>query len=157
MTQPFLIKIGLFGRPRFCYDPLFWVAIAGGGIVALLIWLWVPVEGLPKDRSIAWIVLSTVVIYPLLEELAFRGAIQGWLLSRSWGGYSRGGFTLANLITSSAFTGLHFLHYPPLWAASVAVPSLVFGWFRDREGTLYPSIVLHVAYNLFYLVAVMSR
>ncbi|MGD8644480.1 MAG: JDVT-CTERM system glutamic-type intramembrane protease [Chromatiales bacterium] len=150
----FLIELGLVGRPRFHRDPLFWLAAAGGAIVALGIWLWIPVEGPPAGSTILWVVLTTVIIYPLLEELVFRGAVQGWLLDRRWGAQSRLGITVANLVTTAAFTTLHFLHHPPLWALSVAVPSLVFGLFRDRHGHVYPSIALHGLYNLFYLLAV---
>jgi membrane protease YdiL (CAAX protease family) len=153
-VRAFLTELGLTGRPRFHRDPLFWLAIAGGAIIALGIWLWVPLEEPPAGSSIPWVVLATVIVYPLLEELVFRGAVQGWLLDRRWGGHSRLGITVANLMTTAAFTALHFLHHPPLWALSVAVPSLVFGLFRDRHGHVYPSIALHGLYNLFYLLAV---
>lgn len=151
-----LIELGLVGRPRFHRDPLFWMAVVGGALVALGIWLWIPVERPSADSPITWIVLSTVIVYPVVEELVFRGALQGWLLSLSWGGYSRAGVTAANLATTVAFTGLHFWHHSPLWAASVAAPSLVFGFFRDRDNNVHPSVALHMLYNLFYLVAVMS-
>jgi hypothetical protein len=157
MTPSFLNDIGFVGRPCFPGDPLFWVAVGGGAVVAFGIRLWVPLDGPPAHPSIVWIVLSAVIVYPILEELAFRGTIQGWLLSRPWGGRSCAGFTLANLITTAAFTGLHFLYHPPLLSASVAVPSLVFGFFRDRDGTVYPSIALHALFNLFYLLAVTSH
>lgn len=156
MSQSFSSELGIVGRPRFHRDPLFWVAAAGGMLVALGIWLWIPTQAPPAGSPITWLVLSTVIVYPLVEELLFRGALQGWLLSLSWGAYGRAGITLANLVTTAAFTAVHFLHHPPLWASSVAVPSLVFGFFRDRAGSVYPSIALHMLYNLFYLLAVMA-
>ena len=58
--------------------------------------------------------------------------------------------THANLITSLVFTGLHFIYHPPLWAASVLLPSLVFGYFKDRYRTLTTPIILHVFYNAGY-------
>lgn len=157
MILSFLTNIGLVGRPRFPNDPLFWIAIGGGAVVALGIRLWIPVEGLKVDPSIGWIILSTVIVYPVLEELAFRGALQGWLLSRPWGGRSYAGLTLANVMTTAAFSALHFLYHPPLLSASVAIPSLVFGFFRERDGTVYPSIILHALFNLFYLMAIISN
>jgi membrane protease YdiL (CAAX protease family) len=142
------------GRPQFHRDPLFWLAVAAGGGVAAAIGLWIPLAGPQADSAVAWLVISTIVIYPVLEELAFRGVLQGWLLSYDWGRSARLGITAANLITTGVFVVLHFLHHSPAWAASVMVPSLVFGFFRDRHRSVYPAIALHVLYNLFYLLAV---
>jgi membrane protease YdiL (CAAX protease family) len=35
----------------------------------------------------------------------------------------------------------------PLFALSVIAPSLVFGYFRDYCNSVYPSIIIHSAYN----------
>jgi hypothetical protein len=157
MTQPLSVAIGLIGRPRFHRDPLFWLAVGAGGLVALGLRAWAPLEGgVPDSAVLLWTALWTVFLYPVAEELAFRGALQGWLLRLRWGRRSRAGVTLANLATSAVFTGLHFVYHPALWAASVGAPSLVFGFFRDRAGSVYPSIALHVTYNLFYLMAAAS-
>jgi membrane protease YdiL (CAAX protease family) len=91
-----------------------------------------------------------VMFYPCLEELLFRGMLQGWLLERANFQRHWQGLTLANLATSCIFTALHFLMHPPLAAASVLLPSLVFGYFRDRYGRLHAPILLHVYYNLGY-------
>ena len=53
-------------------------------------------------------------------------------------------------LISLVFTGLHFIYHPPLWAASVLLPSLVFGYFKDRYRTLTTPIILHVFYNAGY-------
>ena len=50
-------------------------------------------------------------------------------------------------LVSLVFTGLHFINHPPAWAASVLIPSLIFGFFRDRTGRLLAPILLHVFYN----------
>ena len=141
-------------RPPFYRDPLLWLAVVAGGIVAAAIGLWIPVADPRADSTIAWLAVSMLVIYPVLEELAFRGALQGWLLSYDWGQSARLGITTANVMTTGSFVLLHFLHHPPDWAVSVAVPSLLFGFFRDRHDAVYPAIALHVVYNLFYLLAV---
>ncbi|HWS03871.1 MAG TPA: JDVT-CTERM system glutamic-type intramembrane protease [Gammaproteobacteria bacterium] len=91
-----------------------------------------------------------VILYPSVEELLFRGLLQGWLLERANFQRHWQGLTLANLATSVIFTVLHFLMHPPLAAASVLLPSLVFGYFRDRYGRLHAPILLHVYYNLGY-------
>lgn len=90
------------------------------------------------------------LVYPLIEELLFRGLLQGWLLEhrslqRRWLGLSG-----ANLLTSVCFMGLHFIAHPPLAATAVMLPSLIFGHFRDRHGSLCAPIALHVYYNLGY-------
>ena len=95
--------------------------------------------------------LLLVVIYPVLEELVFRGALQGWLRSRNWGMHEWSRVTSANAITSVAFTLTHFIVNPVLLSVSVFIPSLIFGYFRDRYDRLHASIVLHVFYNAGYI------
>ena len=96
-----------------------------------------------------WPFLIPVLVYPLLEEIAFRGLIQelvrDFISRRFWGPLS-----IANLLTSLLFTGMHFITHPPLWAALVLFPSLVFGFFKDRTNRLLAPIILHVFYNAGY-------
>lgn len=132
-------------------DTQFWQAV----IAALLFWtvgyLWFspqpdwawPLHN-PRD------VLYFALVYPLVEELLFRGMLQGLLLKRPALKQKILGLTGANLVTSCIFTGLHFLMHPPLAAVAVIVPSLIFGHFRDRHGTLHAPILLHIYYNLGY-------
>ena len=94
--------------------------------------------------------LLPVLVYPVLEEIVFRGLIQELVhdyLSKK----SLGPVTIANLLTSILFTGLHFLYHPPLWAALVFFPSLVFGFFKERTRGLAAPISLHVFYNAGFL------
>lgn len=90
------------------------------------------------------------LLYPVLEEIVFRGLIQeqlhAVLSARTFGALS-----VANLLTSLLFTGLHFLSHPPLWAALVFFPSLIFGYFKDRHRSLQAPILLHVFYNTGFL------
>jgi hypothetical protein len=88
----------------------------------------------------------------VLEELLFRGVVQGQFLLRTWGGEKRWGMTQANLLTSVLFMLAHAIYHPPLWAVAVFVPSLVFGYFRDRYGNITPSLALHVYYNMGYFL-----
>jgi hypothetical protein len=105
-------------------------------------WAW-PLHR-PRD------VLYFGILYPCVEELLFRGVLQGYLLR--WPRFQRRWYALsaANLCTSGIFTALHFLTHPPLAAAAVLVPSLIFGYFRDRHGSLHAPILLHMFYNLGY-------
>ncbi len=90
------------------------------------------------------------LVFPLLEEFVFRGFLQSALHKRAWGKKSCFGFSVANLLTSALFALAHLFRHPPLWAALAFFPSLVFGFFRDRYGTLLPSILLHIFYNAGY-------
>jgi len=105
-------------------------------------WAW-PLQH-PRD------LIVLVILYPCVEELLFRGLLQGWLLERANLQRHWQGLTLANLVTSGIFTALHFIAHPPLAAAAVLLPSLVFGYFRDRYGRLHAPILLHVYYNFGY-------
>jgi membrane protease YdiL (CAAX protease family) len=132
-------------------DPLFLLAMAAGPVCWLVIslilrptvhWAW-PVV-------LPWQYLLPVVVYPVAEEIVFRGLIQE-LLQEYLGGGRLGPLTVANLLTSCLFTGLHFIYHPPLWAALVFFPSLVFGLFKERTGALAAPIVLHVFYNAGFI------
>ena len=90
-----------------------------------------------------------VLIYPVLEEIVFRGAIQGFLLKKI-GGKNWYGISLANIITSVLFSLSHLLFRSPLTALLVFIPSLTFGYFRDRHHKLISPIFLHVFFNTGY-------
>lgn len=89
--------------------------------------------------------------YPILEELVFRGAIQGWLSRTGWAmrkPWHR--ITASNVLTSILFSLLHTLRHSHSWAVAIFLPSLLFGYFRDKTGRLSASIVLHIFYNAGY-------
>lgn len=94
--------------------------------------------------------LYLAVLYPVVEEIIFRGYLQGFLRRWRYGTREFVGITSANLITSLLFTVLHFVNHPPLAAAGVLVPSLIFGYFRDRHDNIYAAVILHMFYNLGY-------
>ena len=131
-------------------DPLFLAALLAG----LLVWLVLYVIQQPAVQwdwplLAPWQFLVPVLLYPVLEEIAFRGLLQE--LARDFiSGRYLGPLSIANLLTSLLFTGLHFITHPPLWAALVFFPSLVFGFFKDRTQKLPAPIILHVFYNAGY-------
>lgn len=92
----------------------------------------------------AW--LSFVVVQPLLEELVFRGLLQGQLL-RLRAARRLGPVSVANLVTTFAFVAAHLVAQPPGWALAVAAPSIVFGHLRERFGSVLPAMLLHALYN----------
>ena len=93
--------------------------------------------------------LYPALIYPVLEEIVFRGWLQD-IARKRLTGPGIGPLSRANLVTSVVFTGLHFINHPPAWAAAVFIPSLTFGYFKDRTGGLAAPIGLHVFYNAGY-------
>jgi membrane protease YdiL (CAAX protease family) len=135
---------------RFWGDPLFVAAVAAALLYWLLLYLTAPVPpdpGWPLREPLRF--LYPALLYPVVEELLFRGLLQD-LAHRHVKPWRLGPLSHANLLTSLLFTTLHFINHPPLWAAAVFFPSLVFGFFKDRTGQLAAPIVLHVFYNSGY-------
>ena len=94
--------------------------------------------------------LQVALLYPIVEELVFRGLLQERLWQTRLSRMSIYCISLPNIVTSVVFTAFHFLAHPPGWALAVIVPSLVFGFFRDRYQHVLPAIILHVLYNSGY-------
>ena len=90
-----------------------------------------------------------VVVYPVLEEIVFRGLLLDWLSKQL---HQRlGWLTLANVLTSLAFAALHLIHQSLLWSLLIFFPSLVFGFSKERYRSLWAPILLHCWYNLGFL------
>ncbi len=135
----------------------FWLAC----IAAILFWSAFRLLNLPSPADIIFPPLSNtllllVFVFPVLEEIVFRGLIQEsiqQLLSNNqlptliiWR------ISSANVLASLLFSASHLWTHSALWALAILVPSLIFGYFKDQYQSLQPSIVLHIFYNLgFYL------
>jgi len=136
---------------RLLGDQQFWVAI----LAALFFWvgLYFWVDGFVAPQwplSMPWLFLTLVILYPLLEELSFRGFLQGYFSRQNWNRLMGGVLSSANILTSFLFCAFHFINHSPLWAMSVIVPSLIYGHFRDRYQDVLPAILLHSFFNLGY-------
>ena len=132
-------------------DPLFLLAMAAGPACWLILcFILQPTVQWGWPLLLPWQFLLPVLVYPVAEELVFRGLIQE-LLHEYLGSGRLGPVSVANLLTSCLFTGLHFVQHPPLWAALVFFPSLVFGFFKDRTGALAAPIILHAFYNAGFI------
>jgi membrane protease YdiL (CAAX protease family) len=106
---------------------------------------------LPRTAPVRFLLL--VALYPLVEELAFRGALQSFLSRYSPFIRSAYGISGANLATSLGFVAIHFLYHAPVWSISIFLPSMIFGYFKDRYQTVIPCVLLHSFYNLgFYVI-----
>lgn len=99
--------------------------------------------------------IRLILFLPLVEELAFRGYLQGRLAQTSLGYFSVGRLSGQNLVTSMVFSSFHLLSHSVLWSLAVVIPSLIFGFFRDKYQSAIPAVMLHVCYNglYFYLLA----
>lgn len=82
-------------------------------------------------------VLAVVVVAPVVEEFIFRGLIMT-RLSKAMPGW------LAILLSAAIF-GL--CHGHPVWFAYAFVLGAVFGLMDWRAGSIWPSILGHVAFN----------
>jgi uncharacterized protein len=150
-----LIVIGLPKRPMFgLRRPASWrhaLGWAGVGLVAIFVLSAAtsPVldageeQGLlpeewDSDRVVPYIVvgLSITFIGPIAEELMFRGV--GFALLEPYGKW------VAILGTGVLFGALHglLIALPVLSAFGV-----VLGWLRWKTGSVYPCMVLHIAFN----------
>ena len=152
MTAPLNDKVGLMRIPTSLWrDPVWLSALAAGPIFWLLfalLSLHVPTfDHFEFSRELAVVFLLTVIIYPVLEELVFRGLIQPELQRKSFFQRKILVFSFANIAASSLFSLFHLFNHELFWAMLVFFPSLVFGFFRDRYNSIAPSIFLHVFYN----------
>ena len=146
-----LKEIGLDRWPPFIEDKFFWFALLAGVVTCLILLLTVAPTFSLQDRSVTGLLFMTVIYYPVLEEILFRGIIQGWFMKVDWGIKKYLHISAANWITSGLFVIAHFYYQPVLWSVLLMAPSLVFGFFRDHYRSIYPSIGLHVFYNAGFM------
>lgn len=102
--------------------------------------------GLPNSNEEAFIamsrnpfgLLSIALLAPILEELLFRGAIEGYLLREGrspWGA----------IVVSSLIFGV--VHMNPAQMPFAFLLGMMFGWLYYRTGSLLPGVVGHVLNN----------
>lgn len=148
---------GLVVTRSYWHQRDFWLAC----IAAALFWAIFRLLNTPPPVDIVYPVLSStllllIFVFPVLEEIVFRGLIQEsihQLLSHNrlptvlfWR------ISSANLVASLLFSASHLWAHSALWALATLVPSLIFGYFKDKYQSLQPAIMLHIFYNLgFYL------
>lgn len=89
-----------------------------------------------KDNVLG--VVSIALVAPVVEEMLFRGAIEGHLLRR-WGNPKRA------IGISALIFGL--IHLNPAQIPYAFVLGLLLGWLYYRTGSIVPGIVLHLVNN----------
>ena len=90
-----------------------------------------------------------------IEITLFRGVLQGALLRSITGARKVAGLSIANIVTSLAFVAIHFAQHPWFWAIGVIVPSLLFGHYRERAGSVAPCILMHVIFNAAFFMSLL--
>lgn len=97
-----------------------------------------PMQELEGEWSMGALILGVCVFPAIIEEVAFRGLLQHWLMTalRPW---------RAIVIASFLFAALHFSvpGLPYLFGVGVLL-----GWAKWKTGSLYPSILIHFLHNL---------
>jgi len=131
---------------KFYKDPIFLLML----VAPLPLWIWLfAIEGITGITKLT-VLLNLVLLYPIVEELIFRGAIQPLLarwLKQRWLILS-----LANLTTSSLFVLVHLVNHSPAWAIATFIPSLAFGYIQERTNNIAAPIILHCTYNAGYFL-----
>jgi len=107
------------------------------------------------DSATPMMLVSLLLWQPLIEELLFRGVLQGALLRSITGARKVAGLSIANIVTSLAFVAIHFAQHPWFWAIGVIVPSLLFGHYRERAGSVAPCILMHVIFNAAFFMSLL--
>ncbi len=139
-----------FYQAALLAGPLAWGALYLSGVFAQ--------EG-ERLAMLIWPAIFFCLIYPVVEELFFRGVVQRYLFDNSMlCRVSYFGFSYANVVTTVLFVFAHWFSQPLTWALLVIFPSLVFGWFRDKYNSVIPSLFLHVFYNTgFYVTRLVAE
>jgi exosortase E/protease (VPEID-CTERM system) len=120
-----------------------WVATApiDGGDPDLPAWI----AAQPLGLAMAWLAIraaGSVVLVPIAEELAFRGMLHRWLISRNFETVSYSAFTWTAFLVSSALFGL--MHQR--WLAG-ALAGAAFAIVMYRSGRLSDAIAAHMTAN----------
>ena len=143
---------GLIHRPGWTKDTYFvWAVVAAIGywiVLSVMSAGW-SFRGTGVDLMV---VLSIVLWQPVFEELFFRGILQGILLEETGGRLLYGSLTLANVGASVVFASAHLPAHSLLWTGGIFVVSLALGYLRERLGSLCPPALLHMYYNVGYLL-----
>ena len=83
-------------------------------------------------------ITSITIMAPLVEELLFRGAIQGYMLRK-------GMKPLNAILIASAIFGI--VHMNPIQIPFAFAIGLIFGWLYYRTGSVVPGIIGHFINN----------
>ena len=83
-------------------------------------------------------IISITIMAPLVEEMLFRGAIQGYMLRK-------GMKPLHAILIASAIFGI--IHMNPIQIPFAFAIGMIFGWLYYRTGSVVPGIIGHFINN----------
>ena len=131
---------------NFYKDPIFQLLL----FIPAITWLLIYIDNPIISQLEKYYLIGVIIVIPVVEEVIFRGFLQPWLAKR----YNQTiiKISLANLITSSIFALLHLFTHPLSMALYTFIPSLIFGYTKERYRRLMPSILLHSSYNGGYFL-----
>ena len=107
-------------------DPGFLLCLASGLLFWIVLFVAFPPQSLPWERLWSLPFLSLTIGQPIVEELFFRGLVQGQLRRSEWGRRSFTDISIANLLTSAMFVLAHLVSHSLAWSLLVFIPSLLF-------------------------------
>lgn len=90
--------------------------------------------------------ISIAVLAPVLEEVLFRGAIQGYLMRK----YN----PMVGILVASLIFGL--IHMNPIQVFYAFFLGLIFGWIYYRTRSLMPVVIGHVLNNTFAAITMLA-
>lgn len=98
-------------------------------------------------------VVDQFLVVALPEEFFYRGFLQARLRDAWPGGRRFLGISWGPAFwATQALFALGHLAEPHPWRLGVFFPSLLFGWLKERSGTVVPSTIFHALSNLCVLV-----
>jgi len=100
------------------------------------------IDGTTPEGAAGWVVTALLLVVgaPLVEELLFRGLIQGAFTRRL-------GATPAIFVTALIFCFAHVLNEGPVAPFVLFPPALILGYLRHRYGRLAPGMIAHATFN----------
>lgn len=98
--------------------------------------------------------LNAIIIYPVLEEIIFRGFLLEELLLITTLKKKYLSVSFANIVCSLLFAASHAIFFMDWSALLVILPSLLIGYFYEEGRSLLSAIALHSWYNFIALLFV---
>jgi membrane protease YdiL (CAAX protease family) len=125
----------------------------GAALIAAPLFIFFVITFTPIEFSLArwrdvWFVISACLLYPLVEEIVFRGLFQHQLNKLKWARRIFLYTSVSNYVVSVCFALLHFLIFINFLALLVFIPSIVLGYFYNKTSSVAPSFILHSFYNI---------
>lgn len=106
---------------------------------------------------ILWFIIIQIILVAIPEEFFYRGFLQPRLQAAAGSRvvFWRGDIGWGILATSVVFAVGHLVTVPSLHRLAVFFPSIMFGWLKDRSGSLLMPVLVHALSNI--LMAILYR